>query len=437
MLKRKKVLIISIPILIITSFLIFTLNTKNEQFKHPSQKQNYNNTVQNILAYNLENIDEPFLAWINNEYSYQVLSKLEKSLKDQTYTKNTWHQLTSNSLIVLQDKFNNKVSKKTRELTPKQNQEITLSFIGDVSLADNWYIMPKYDERGKKIDGILSKEITDTLKSADISVANNEFTISNRGTKMPKKYYTFRGNPNRLSIYEEMGINLVTLANNHIYDFGEVAFNDSIDALNQYNIPYIGAGKNIEEAKEPFYYIINGYKIAFVNATRAEKFILTPEATKTTGGVLRCYDPTLFINVIEEAKKQSDFVIVLIHWGKEDSSELEPVQIDTSKQYIDAGADLIVGTHAHTLQGIDFYNNKAIIYNLGDFIFNNETKDTAIFKLKIDKDGNFKYYFIPCLEKEEYTTLLTGNEKERVLNKMRNLSPNITITPEGEFYPNN
>lgn len=437
MLKRKKLLIISIPTLIIFDFIMFTSSTKNEPFHYISKKQLYKSTVVNILSYKLENIDENFLAWINQEYSYEVLAKLEKSLKENTYTPNTWHQLTSNSLIVLQDKYNNITSSKTKELTPKKNDETTLSFIGDVSLADNWYIMPKYDERSQKIHGILSPEVVNTLKSADIGVANNEFTISDRGAKMPKKYYTFRGSPTRLSIYEEMGINLLTLANNHIYDFGEIAFNDSIDALNQYNIPYIGAGKNIEEAKAPFYYIVNGYKIAFVNATRAEKFILTPEATSTTGGVLRCYDPTTFINVISEAKKQSDFVIALIHWGKEDSSQLEQVQIDTSKQYIDAGADLIVGTHAHTLQGIDFYNSKAIIYNLGDFIFNNETKDTAIFTLKIDDDGNFKYYFIPCLEKEEYTSLLTGTEKERVLNKIRNLSPNITINQDGEFYKNN
>lgn len=437
MLKRKKLLIIFIPILIISVFIIFTSSTKNETFHYISKKQLYNNTVTSILSYNLENIDENFLGWLNQNYSYEVLAKLEKFLKENTYNKNTWHQLTSNSLIVLQDKYNNKISNKTRELTTKQTNEVTLSFIGDVSLADNWYIMPKYDERGQKIHGILSPEVVNTLKAADIGIANNEFTISDRGTKMPKKYYTFRGSPNRLSIYEEMGINLLTLANNHIYDFGETAFNDSIDALNKYNIPYIGAGKNIEEAKEPFYYIINGYKIAFVNATRAEKFILTPEATPTTGGVLRCYDPTTFLNVITEAKKQSDFVVALIHWGKEDSSQLEQVQIDTSKQYIDAGADLIVGTHAHTLQGIDFYNNKAIIYNLGDFIFNNETKDTAIFTLKIDNDGNFKYYFIPCLEKNEYTSLLTETEKERVLNKIRNLSPNITINQDGEFYQNN
>lgn len=440
--KKFKIFLLITLFLIIMVFLLVLIskNTNQTENKKPKEPiRNPQEIIANILNYQLEEgIDEEFLNWINKEYQTKTLEELENYLKDSEYNSTIWHQLTSNSLIVLKDKYTGVTSDRIKELTPKQeNKEINLSFVGDVSLADDWYIMPKYDERGKKIYGILSESVVDIMTSADIMVANNEFTISNRGSKMPKKYYTFRGAPERLSIYEEMGVNLVTLANNHIYDYGKDAFLDALDALEEYNIPYIGAGRNIEEAKEPFYYIINGYKIGFVNATRAEKFILTPAATETTGGVLRCYDPTTFINVIKETKQKSDYVIALVHWGKEDSSQLEQVQLDTSKQYIEAGADVIVGTHAHTLQGIDFYQNKAIVYNIGDFIFNHETKDTGIFQLKIDDDGNLKYYFLPCQQKDKYTSLLTGDEWNRVLNKMRKLSPNITITEEGEFYQNN
>ena len=86
------------------------------------------------------------------------------------------------------------------------------------------------------------------------------------------------------------------------------------------------------------------------------------------------------------------------------------------------------------MQGIDFYNNKAIVYNIGDFIFNHESKDTGIFQLKIDNNGNFSYYFLPCRQHDKYTYLLTTSEKNRVLNKMRNLSPNITIEETGKLY---
>lgn len=439
--KNAKIFLFIILIIIIVglSLTYYLTNFKDKEQIPKEPVRTSEEIITSILTYELEEeIDKDFLSWINNEYSTNILEKLETYLKESEYNSTIWHQLTSNSLIVLKDKYNGITSDRIKELAPNQSSnEVTLSFVGDVSLADDWYIMPKYDERGKKVYGILSEEVVNIMTSSDIMVANNEFTISNRGSKMPNKYYTFRGAPERLSIYEEMGVNLVTLANNHIFDYGAVAFNDALNALEEYNIPYIGAGRNIEEAKEPFYYIINGYKIGFVNATRAEKYILTPEATATTGGVLRCYDPTTFINVIEETKKQSDYVIALVHWGKEDSSQLEQVQLDTSKQYIDAGADLIVGTHAHTLQGIDFYNNKAIVYNIGDFIFNHETKDTGIFQLKIDNNGNFKYYFIPCKQQDKYTYLLTDDEQVRVLNKMRNLSPNITINEDGEFYQNN
>ena len=431
----RKTLILTLILIICIGILFLT---KIPLSNNNSNANNEEDIIKNILTYKLEeSVNISFLEWISKEYSIEVLKELEKYLQENNYNPTIWHQLTNNSLIVLQDKYNAITSNRIKELTTNNTNEITLSFVGDISLADNWYIMPKYDERGKKIYGILSKDVVDIMTDSDIMVANNEFTISNRGEKLPNKYYTFRASPDRLAIYQEMGIDLVTLANNHVYDFGEEAFNDTLEYLEQYKIPYIGAGRNIEETKAPFYYIINGYKIAFVNANRSEKYILTPEANETSGGVLRCYDPTTFINVISNAKQNSDFVIALVHWGKEDSSELEQVQIDTSKQYIDAGADIIIGTHAHTLQGIDFYNNKAIIYNLGDFIFNNETKDTAIFQLKIDSNGNFTYYFLPCKEENEYTSLLTGSEQVRVLNKIRNLSPNITINEAGEITPNN
>jgi len=428
------VLFLILGVLGITVAIETTFN--KEQPKQILQEETINKdeVIEQILSYEIdESIEKEFLEWISQNYNVEALTKIKKHLKENTYEYKVWHQITNKSLFVLLDEYH-KITKDRTIVGTTNKNEATISFIGDVSLADNWYIMPKYDERNKKVYGILSEDVVDIMTTSDVMVANNEFTISDRGAKMPNKYYTFRASPSRLSIYQEMGVDLVTLANNHIYDFGKDAFYDSLDALNQYNIPYIGAGKNIEEAKKPYYFIVNGYKIAFVNATRAEKYILTPEASENSGGVLRCYDPTAFIEVIKETKKNSDYVIALVHWGTEDTSKLENVQIDTSKLYIDAGADVIVGTHAHTLQGIDFYNNKAIIYNLGDFIFNNESKDTGIFQLKLTEDGILKYQFIPCKEENEYTYLLKDNEKQRVLDKMQNLSPNITITEEGEFY---
>ena len=427
-------LILSISITLIIVKIVLNNIVDNKKVNKETETINMEKLISNIID-NLENkeISKDFLLWIADNYKNDSLIKLKNIVDNKELEEKTWHDITGTSYKVLQDLYQNKYDNMNNIQILKSKDTSTLSFVGDVSLADNWYIMPKYDERKEGVYGILSESVIDIMTNSDLMVANNEFTVSDRGEKMPGKYYTFRASPKRLSIYSEMGVDLVTLANNHVYDFGSIAFNDMIDSLNEYKIPYIGAGKNIEEAKRPYYFIINGYKIAFVNATRAEKIILTPEATETEGGVFRCYDPTNLINLIKDVKKESDYVIALIHYGKEDSHELEDVQVESSKQYIDAGADVIIGSHAHVLQGIEFYKDKPIIYNLGDFIFNDETKDTGIFQIKLSNDGNMEYYFIPALEQDEYTKLLSGEEKQRVINNMNKWSINASINNDGKI----
>ena len=292
--------------------------------------------------------------------------------------------------------------------------------------------MPYYDSRGKGVYGILDDNVVNIMKSSDIMVANNEFTISNRGTKL-NKLYNFRARPERLKIYDEMGVDIVSIANNHAYDYGEDAFLDTIKYLDEYDISHVGGGSNIEEASSAFYYIANGYKISFLSSSRAEKNIVTPGATETSSGIFRCYDNKLLLKRIKEEKGKSDFVILLIHWGKEDSNELEDVQLTTGKEYIDMGADLVIGSHAHVLQGMEIYNNKLIAYNLGDFIFNKETKDTGILSVTINNEGNMNYTFIPCRQSNYKTSLLDGKDKKDVINKMKNYSINVTFNDDGEF----
>ena len=322
----------------------------------------------------------------------------------------------------------------------KPDKDYTISIVGDISLADNWEVMPQYDQRGKGVNGILSDKVLKIMRESDFMVANSEFTVSNRGTKTPGKYYTFRAKPERLSIYNDMGVDLVTLANNHVYDFGPLAFSDMLESFQAIKMPYIGAGKNLDEAKKPHYLTLpNGYRVAFVNATRAEKWgIDTPGATATTGGVLLCYDTAEFIDTIKEAKSNSDYVIAIIHWGTEGSHQLEQVQKTTAKDYLNAGADIIVGGHAHALQGIDYNNGKPIVYNLGDFIFNNGTEDTGILQIKFLADGGVKFYFLPGQQKDVYTRLLTGNERDQKINEILSWDgSNARILEDGEIVDKN
>ncbi|MBO4855486.1 CapA family protein [Candidatus Saccharibacteria bacterium] len=320
--------------------------------------------------------------------------------------------------------------------TAKPDKDYTISIVGDISLADNWEVMPRYDSRGKGVDGILSKEVLKVMRESDFMVANSEFTVSNRGVKTPGKYYTFRAKPERLKIYNDMGVDLVTLANNHVYDFGPLAFKDMLESFQAIKMPYVGAGKNLAEAKKPYYLTLpTGYRVAFVNATRAEKGgIDTPGATATTGGVLLCYDTTEFIKTIKEAKANSDYVVAIIHWGTELSHRLEQVQKTTAKDYLNAGADMIVGGHAHALQGIDYNKGKPIVYNLGDFIFNNGTEDTGILQIKFLGNGGVKFYFLPGQQSNVYTRLLSGNERAQKINEILSWDgSNAKILNDGEI----
>lgn len=392
--------------------------------------------INDFISYD-SSFDREFVSYIYDNYGEQALLDIMSYMESDEYDVNLWHKVTGNSYIVLQDYYNNVYENMENVKFVDTTGDTTISFVGDISLADDWEIIPYYDSRGKGVYGILGEEVVDIMKESNIMVANNEFTVSNRGSKLPNKYYTFRAKPERLSIYDEMGVDIVSIANNHAYDYGEKAFLDTLKYLKQYDIPYVGGGKDREEATKPYYFIANGYKIAFVAATRAEKYILTPEATKNSSGVFRAYDPSLLIKTIKKVKKNSDFVIVLMHWGREDSHKLEDVQLKTGKKYIDAGADLIVGSHAHVLQGMEFYDDKLIAHNLGDFIFNRENKDTGILSVTISDYGNMSYEFIPCRQKNFKTTLLNGKNKLRVIEDMRDYSINTTFDDDGRFYAKN
>ncbi len=428
--KKRKIIIVIIVIVVLCIVIGKSFTSKEEEIVLHKDETDY---VNSILKYDYikENYSKDFLKWVDNKFP-NALKKINEQLENNNFDENSWYEFTHNSIVVLKDLYNNSYENVDNiQVINNDKEEITLSFVGDVSLADNWSVMPKYDERKKGINGILSEEVLDIMTNSDVMVANNEFTISTRGTPIAGKAFTFRADPSRLKIYEEMGVDLVTLANNHVYDFGKDAFNDMLVSLKENNLPYIGAGRNLAEAMQPYYFVINGRKIAFVNATRAEKNIMTPGATPTEAGVLRCYDPANFIEAIRIAKANSDYVIALIHWGAESYHTLEDVQITTGKLYLDNGADVIVGGHAHKLQGMEFYNNKLIAYNLGDFIFNDKTTETGILTVKIDDEGKLSYKFSPCLESNVYTDLLKGDEAANLLAKMKNWSINAQFLEDG------
>lgn len=363
-----------------------------------------------------------FFNFILEYYSYESepLYSIARDIDKNGYSDSVWLKYTGISLHVWRALYLNE-EKNTDNLKiislgePNSKDKTVLTFGGDISLADNYATVPYLERKDGDLAYCISPEWMRVMKEADVAMLNLENPISDRGTPMKHKLYTYVGKPENTSILKELGVDFVTLANNHVYDYGEDAFSDTLDVLDEYGIDRAGAGRNASEAQRPFYYVINGRKIAYISATRAEKNILTPEATESSGGVFRCYDNARLLEVIEETKRNSDYVIVLLHWGKEYSAVLEGVQKTTAHEYIDAGADLIIGTHAHQLQGIERYKGKAIFYNLGNFWFNAKRIETGLLRLEMDADGNEEFYFLPGLQSGCKTSYLLGTVQGRLV----------------------
>ncbi len=375
-----------------------------------------------------------FLRWcVETTQRPDLIRTMLDGIAASGYTDADFYSYTGMTVRAANDLYTNAAETQSNLHVRDSNGSAGISFTfgGDISLADNWHTMQHY----AMTDGIadcISPFLIEKMRAADLSSLNNEFCFSSRGTAMEGKQYTFRGKPENAKIYHELGIDIVNLANNHVFDFGADAFVDTLLTLQSENIQHMGAGRNLAEAMEPVYYIIEGKKIAFVAATRAEKYILTPEAGENTPGVLRCYEPERFLEMIREAEANADFVIANVHWGTENSHTLEPVQTETAYQYIDAGADLIIGSHAHCLQGIEFYKDVPIIYNLGNFWFSHYDIDTGLLEVTLQEDDALELVFYPAVQRNTETTYVGGEaDGERILEAMRSYSPNVSIDENG------
>lgn len=315
----------------------------------------------------------------------------------------------------------------------KNPDQITIAFAGDILFDAQYAVMSAMLQNGGDISTAIAPELIEEMQNADIMMLNNEFPYSDRGTPTEGKQFTFRAKPSYVSYLDDLGVDLVSLANNHAYDYGEAAFLDTLTTLEEAGITYVGAGRNLEEARRPVYYIIDNMKIAFVSATQIERLDNpdTKGATDSSAGVFRCWNGDNLIETVKEAKENSDFVIVYLHWGTENEVNVDWAQEKQAPEVAAAGADLIIGDHPHCLQRISVVQGVPVIYSLGNFWFNSKTVDTGMVKVTLSRDGLQEFQFIPCLQSGSRTTLLQGEEKTRVLDYMRSISDGVRIDDDG------
>jgi len=263
------------------------------------------------------------------------------------------------------------------------------------------------------------------LKSADFTMVNLETAITTRGTKEPKEF-NFRAPASAFNALKAAGIDVVSMANNHGVDFGRVGLADSLAAIKRSGYPVVGIGKNAAEAYKPYYVTVKGTKLAVIGATQVldDNLIAGWTATDDHAGLASAKNAPRLIQEVRKARKQADTVIVYLHWGQEMNACPLPRQKHLAAQLSRAGADVIVGGHAHVPLGGGYWHGSYIDYGMGNFFFyaaSGRTADTGILQLTLTGGKVSKAQWRPGTISGGVPRLLTGAARQQGLTKWNNL----------------
>lgn len=260
---------------------------------------------------------------------------------------------------------------------------IVINIVGDV-----------HGESAIKRENIAS--LKSYLAGGDLNIFNLETAVTSE-TAREEKEYNFRTDIEFLQTLKSVGFNLATVANNHSYDFGEKGFLDTLQSLDNVRISYVGGGVNRDIAYQGQVFTINGLKIGVLGIAKVNGGPLSI-ATKDKAGTTNGYDSISTERAIVALKKVSDIVILLPHWGEEGSFCPRDTEIASAKKWQSLGADIIVGSHTHTLQQVELSDNKLIAYSMGNFIFYSsqlENRTTGILKIRISPTKQISYQLQP------------------------------------------
>lgn len=260
-------------------------------------------------------------------------------------------------------------------------KDINLVFGGDVTFGGHY---PRIASGWAKDPTWSFRNISNILESADVVMVNCENPITEANRKVEKKF-NFKMNPQQTEIFRRSGISLVTIANNHVFDYGKEGLLDTIKNLEKYGIEHVGAGENLDQARSPVARIINGKKLFFLAYGNYSP------ATKNSPGVAYRYPAHVSEDIRRAKTKGADLVIVNFHWGNERDSGPTKNDQFIARLAIDNGADIIVGHHPHVIQPVEIYKSKIIAYSLGNFIFGGNSggpEEGMLVRVKIRPDSS-------------------------------------------------
>jgi len=272
--------------------------------------------------------------------------------------------------------------------------DITLEFAGDVHFMDRTAKLLADPATA------FGPSITPLLSAADVTTLNFETAVTDRGTPQPKTFH-FRTNPSAFDALRAAGIDAVTIANNHILDYGRIGLTDTLAAAKAADFPVYGAGSNAAEAWTPWVTTVRGTRIAYLGVSDVQELASSWIATPNRSGEAIANDLTRTLDAVRAAHKVADVVIVFMHWGTEGDSCPNSSQKTLAKQLADAGANVIIGAHVHTLQGSGWLGNTFVAYGMGNFLWyiNSWSTETGVLRLTLHPgtDEPYRASFTPAI----------------------------------------
>lgn len=244
-------------------------------------------------------------------------------------------------------------------------EPVRIVLVGDVMLDRG--VADKVQKQGQNDWRFPFLKIVDDLKTADLLFGNLESQISDKGEKVGS-IYSFRARPEAIAGLKFAGFDVLSLANNHAFDYGRAALRDSFERLLDAGLAPVGAGLE-NQAFAPTVKNVRGTRVAFFALT--DQVAPGWEAKENRFGLARV-SPKNLARIKQDvglAKELADVVVVSLHWGQEYQSQASPAQKDLAHELIDAGADVIVGSHPHVVQETEDYRGRWIFYSLGNFVF--------------------------------------------------------------------
>ena len=314
---------------------------------------------------------------------------------------------------------------------PTAASEITLAFAGDVHFQE------------RTLDLLSSPDtafgpVSDIFTSADVSMVNLETAVTDRGTPEPKTFH-FRAPTSAYQAIKAAGIDVVTVANNHALDYGRLGLADTLTSAEAANMPMVGAGADAAAAYAPWITTVKGVKIAFLGFSEIQELAPSWVAKDNRAGIAMAYDEASTaraVAAVRAARARSDVVVVYMHWGEEYNQCAIAAQKTLAKKLSDAGATMVVGTHAHVLLGDGWLGRTFVAYGLSNFLwwYNDAgSNDTGVLRVTLTGSKITKTEFVPA-----YISRTTGQpipsagaEAVRISAKFEALRPctGLAVSP--------